>query len=76
MQVEDRAELGYGELSQQVRTLAGMLRQTPGFSPYSVFSAYQSNVPQLDANVDRTRAKQQGVPLGNVFDTLQVYLGS
>ncbi|MFI4889699.1 MAG: efflux RND transporter permease subunit [Steroidobacterales bacterium] len=74
--VEDRAGLGYGELNQQVQALAGTLRQTPGFDPYSVFSAYQSNVPQLEADVDRIRAKQQGVPLSNVFDTLQVYLGS
>ena len=74
--VEDRAGLGYGELNTQVQTLAGTLRQTPGFNPYSVFSAYQANVPQLDANVDRVRAKQQGVPLTNVFDALQVYLGS
>jgi multidrug efflux pump len=56
--------------------LAGILRQTPGFNPFSVLSSYQSNVPQLDAAVDRTRAKQQGVPLTNVFDTLQIYLGS
>ena len=76
MYLEDRAGLGYGELNNQIQTLAGTLRQTPGFNPYTVFSAYQSNVPQLQADVDRTRAKQQGVPLTNVFDTLQVYLGS
>jgi multidrug efflux pump len=74
--VEDRAGLGYGELNSQVQALAGTLRGTPGFDPYSVFSAYQSNVPQLEADVDRVRAKQQGVPLTNVFDTLQAYLGS
>lgn len=76
MYLEDRANIGYGELNTQVQTLAGALRQTPGFNPYSVFSAYQSNVPQLVADVDRTRAKQEGLPLSNVFDTLQTYLGS
>ncbi len=76
MYLEDRAALGYGELNTQVQALAGALRQTPGFDPYSVFSAYQADVPQLEAVVDRTRAKQQGVPLTNVFDTLQIYLGS
>ena len=74
--VEDRAALGYGELNNQVQSLAGAVRRTPGFNPYSVFSAFQSNVPQLDATVDRTRAKQQGVPLTGIFDTLQTYLGS
>ena len=34
------------------------------------------NVPQIDADVDRERAKTYGVPLTDVFDTLQVYLGS
>jgi multidrug efflux pump len=33
-------------------------------------------VPQLDANIDRTRPSQQGMPLTDVFDTLQIYLGS
>src|SRR3546814_1196092 len=39
-------------------------------------TSYQANVPQLDARVDRTKAKAQGVPLTNLFDTLQTYLGS
>ena len=76
MYIEDRAALGYGELNTQVQSLAGALRQTPGFDPYSVFSAYQANVPQLEAMVDRTRAKQQGVPLSNVFETMQIYLAA
>jgi multidrug efflux pump len=76
MYVQDRAGLGYGELNNQVQALAGTLRQTPGFNPYSIFSSYQSNVPQLETIVDRVRAKQQGMPLNNVFDTLQIYLGS
>jgi multidrug efflux pump len=76
MYVEDRGGLGYGELNNQVQALAGALRATPGFNPYSVLSSYQANVPQLDTVVDRVRAKQQGVPLSNVFDTLQIYLGS
>jgi hypothetical protein len=34
------------------------------------------NVPQIDADVDRAKAQAQGVPLGNVFETMQIYLGS
>src|SRR4029078_9725104 len=41
-----------------------------------VFSSYQINVPQLDADVDRVKAKSQGVPLANLFETMQIYLGS
>ncbi len=39
-------------------------------------SSYQANVPQLDAEVDRVKAKAQGVQLTELFDTLQTYLGS
>src|SRR5437879_1154283 len=41
-----------------------------------MFSTYQVNVPQLYADVDRTRARQLGVPVTEVFDTMQIYLGS
>ena len=41
-----------------------------------VFSSYQINVPQLDVEVDRLKVKRQGVKLNDVFQTLQVNLGS
>ncbi len=72
--VEDRGGLGYGELQNAVSSLQGAIAQTPGMS-YPA-GTYQANVPQLDAAVDRVKAKVQGIPLTNVFDTLQTYLGS
>jgi multidrug efflux pump len=39
-------------------------------------SAYQANIPQLEIKVDRTKAKAQGIPLNELFSTLQIYLGS
>jgi multidrug efflux pump len=74
--VQDRAVAGYGELNDQTQALVGALRAAPGFDPLSTFSAYQANVPQLDATVDRVQAKEQGLDLAEVFQTLQVYLGS
>jgi hydrophobe/amphiphile efflux-1 (HAE1) family protein len=74
--VQDRAGTGYGELDRQTQALVGALRAAPGFDPLSTFSAYQANVPQLDATVDRAQAKEQGLDLADVFETLQVYLGS
>ena len=74
--VQDRAALGYGELNTQTQALAGALRQTPGFDPFAVYSTNQANVPQLSAEVDRVKAKQQGVVLSDLYNTLQVYLGS
>src|SRR5688572_31545971 len=41
-----------------------------------MFSTYQVNVPQLYADIDRTKARQLGVPVTDVFDTMQIYLGS
>jgi len=43
--------------------------------PYATYSTFQNSVPQLFADVDRIKAKRQGVPLSSVFDTLQAYWG-
>jgi multidrug efflux pump len=74
--VEDRGGLGYGELYAQTMGFIGALNSTPGFDPMATFTSYQSNVPQLDASVDRTKVKELGLALTDVFNTLQVYLGS
>ncbi|VFR67034.1 RND efflux system, inner membrane transporter CmeB [plant metagenome] len=72
--VEDRVGLGYGALQNAVGGFQGALSQVPGMG--FPITSYQANVPQFDAEVDRTKAKSQGVPLTGVFDTLQTYLGS
>ncbi len=72
--VQDRSAAGYGNLQTAANTLAGAISQQPGFQ-YPI-SSYQANVPQLDAEVDRTKAKAQGVAVTDLFETLQVYLGS
>ena len=41
-----------------------------------MFSSYQINVPQLNVDLDRVKAKQQGVAVTDVFNTMQIYLGS
>jgi multidrug efflux pump len=74
LHVQDRADLGYERLYAASQELIGKAWQTPGLT--RVFSSYQINVPQLDADVDRVKAKSQGVPLANVFEAMQVYLGS
>jgi len=72
--LQDRAGLGYGELQNAVQTLQGALSQTHGMG--FPISSYQANVPQLNAAVDRAKAKAEGVALTDLFETLQVYLGS
>jgi len=72
--IEDRDNLGYGALQTAVQSMQGAIAQTPGMG--FPISSYQANVPQLDAEVDRVKAKAQGVSLTELFDTLQTYLGS
>jgi multidrug efflux pump len=41
-----------------------------------LFSSFDVNVPQINSHVDREKAKTYGIDLNNVFETMQVYLGS
>jgi len=72
--IEDRAGLGHDELFKQTQALLGQSYQTPQLA--GAFSTFTVNVPQLDAGIDRVKAKAQGVPLQNLFETMQIYLGS
>jgi multidrug efflux pump len=74
MMIEDRGNLGYDELYKAVQALQMKAWQTPELA--GVFSGYQINVPQLFADVDRVKAKQLGVPLATIYQTLQINLGS
>ncbi len=74
LQIQDRANLGYEELATVTMQVMQKAWATPELA--GVFSSYQVNVPQLDLEVDRTKAKQQGVNLDEIFQTLQVYMGS
>ncbi len=74
LQVEDRAGLGFETLYAETQNLIAKGWRTPGLT--GLFSSYQVNVPQIDAHVDRDKVKSQGIALQDVFDTLQIYLGS
>ena len=74
MQIEDRAGRGYEELAQVTNAFMAKAMAAPEL--VGQFTTFQVNVPQLFANVDRTKARQLGVPIQSVFETLQVYLGS
>ncbi len=72
--VEDRADNGLDALYGATQALIGKGYQTPGLT--GLFSSFTINTPQLDAEIDRAKAKAQGVPLQNVFETMQINLGS
>ncbi|EOG4615971.1 efflux RND transporter permease subunit [Pseudomonas aeruginosa] len=72
--LQDRAGLGFGALQNALSAFQAEVAKTPGMS-YPV-SSYQSNIPQLEVNIDRVKAKAQGVSLTDVFEALQANLGS
>jgi multidrug efflux pump len=76
LQLEDRAAVGTDALNGALGAFMAKASQDPTLNPMAMFSGFQINVPQLYADVDRTRAQQLGVSITDVFDTLQVYLGS
>jgi multidrug efflux pump len=72
--IEDRQDRGLDALFDATQHLLAESRQTPGLA--GLFSSYTVNTPQLAVEVDRPKAKAQGVPLANVFETMQINLGS
>jgi multidrug efflux pump len=72
--IEDRGGMGLESLYKETTSTLQKGNQTPGLA--GVFSSFDVNVPQIDSHVDREKAKTYGIPLGDVFDTMQVYLGS
>ena len=73
-QIQDRGALGNVALNDALQAFMEKARKAPELA--GMFSSFQINVPQLYADVDRTHAQQLGVSIPEVFDTLQIYLGS
>ena len=74
LQIEDRGNLGYDELYKETMNIIGKSRSVPELA--GLFTSYTVNVPQVDAAIDREKAKTHGVAVSDIFDTLQIYLGS
>ncbi|HSI59108.1 MAG TPA: efflux RND transporter permease subunit, partial [Ideonella sp.] len=74
LQLQDRGSAGYEALDAATKAFMAKAYQAPELA--GMFSSFQVNVPQLYADIDRTKARQLGVPVTDVFDTMQIYLGS
>jgi hydrophobe/amphiphile efflux-1 (HAE1) family protein len=72
--VEDRGDNGLDALFDASQGLVNAANQTPGLA--GIFTSFTIDTPQLEADVDRVKAKEMGVPLANVFETMQINLGS
>jgi HAE1 family hydrophobic/amphiphilic exporter-1 len=74
MMVEDRKSLGLAELEKAV---VGLIRAARGQSGlYGLTTTFSARSPQLYLDIDRTKAQSLEIPLNQVFNTLQAYLGS
>ncbi|MET3440085.1 multidrug efflux pump [Variovorax paradoxus] len=74
LQLEDRASVGYDQMDAAVKAFMAKAQAAPELT--GMFTSWQVNVPQLYADIDRTKARQLGVPVTDIFDTMQIYLGS
>jgi len=74
LNVEDRTAAGPEPLFAALSDALAKANQNPALG--GAFSTYQINVPQLNIDVDRVKVKRENVRLSDVFETLQVYLGS
>ncbi len=74
LMLEDTLSRSPAELASVLNTIVVEGNQTAGLA--SVFSTYRANVPQYFIDVDRVKAKNLGVPLSEIFTTLQAQMGS
>ena len=74
MIVEDRGGLGLGELQRVTDRIVDRGNRTPGLA--GLFNSSRADTPWLYLDVNRVKCVELGVPLSDVFSTLQVYLGS
>ena len=74
LQLEDKASLGYEAMDVAVKDFMAKVAKAPEVA--GTFTSWQVNVPQLFADIDRAKARQLNVPVTDIFDTMQIYLGS
>ncbi len=74
LMVEDRGSQGPQTLQQMTDALVERGNHQPGL--LGLFTLFRSNTPQLYVDIDRTKVKSLGVAISDVFNTLQVYMGS
>ncbi|MBU2869849.1 multidrug efflux RND transporter permease subunit [Colwellia sp. E2M01] len=74
LQIEDRGNKGYEVLFESLQAVLAESRKDPALM--GMYSSFRVQVPQMDIDIDREQALIQGIPLNEVFDALQIYLGS
>ncbi len=74
MMIEDRAGRGPAALQQAAAAVTARAAKSAGVS--QVFTLFENSTPQVYLNIDRTKAQLLGINVQDVFNALQVYIGS
>ena len=74
MMIQDKRGRGLQALEAATQDIVGAANQTPGL--VGVFSLFNTRTPKIYADIDRVRAEMLGVTADQVFETLEVYVGS
>ena len=74
MEVQDTKGAPLSQLEEVAQSLVGAANQDPGLS--RVFTTFNTRTPSVYADIDRVRAEMLGVNANDIFQTLEVYLGS
>jgi HAE1 family hydrophobic/amphiphilic exporter-1 len=75
-QVEDLTGRGSQVLNEVTQALIAEARKQPELEAQQLFSSFSTSTPQFNYDLDRPKAKLLGLHLPDVFNTLQIYLGS
>jgi HAE1 family hydrophobic/amphiphilic exporter-1 len=75
-EVEDLTGRGSFALNEATQALIAEARKQPEINPMQLFSSFSTSTPQYNYDLDRTKAKLLGLNIPDVFNTLQIFLGS
>ncbi|MBN9274166.1 MAG: efflux RND transporter permease subunit, partial [Mesorhizobium sp.] len=73
---EDLTGRGSTALNDATQAVIAEARKQPEINPQQLFSPFSTSTPQFNYDLDRAKAKLLGLSLPDVFNTLQIYLGS
>ncbi len=74
LQIQDPGGKDFGKFSAVVQEFIAKARQNPAIG--AIGTNFRVTSPRIYAHVDRERAKALGVPISDIFDTLQAYWGN
>ncbi|WP_342361877.1 multidrug efflux RND transporter permease subunit [Terrarubrum flagellatum] len=75
-QVEDLSGRGSAALNEATQAVIAEARKQPEINGHQLFTTFSTSTPQFNYDLDRNKAKLLGLNLPDVFNTLQIYLGS